>query len=164
MTELTALVLNCTLKPAPTASSSEVLGTEVLEALSAHGVTGDMVRVTDHQVKFGVNVDEGDGDGWPDIRRRMLDADILVIATPIWLGQPSSVGARVAVQIRHRAAPAAAEIIRVTADEIELALDEPVSAITPGQSVGIYDGDRMLGGGVIESARGQKSELPVLAA
>ena len=91
MTELTALVLNCTLKPAPTASSSEVLGTEVLEALSAHGVTGDMVRVTDHQVKFGVNVDEGDGDGWPDIRRRMLDADILVIATPIWLGQPSAV-------------------------------------------------------------------------
>jgi len=91
MTELTALVLNCTLKPAPTASSSEVLGTEVLEALSAHGVTGDMVRVTDHQVKFGVNVDEGDGDGWPDIRHRMLDADILVIATPIWLGQPSAV-------------------------------------------------------------------------
>jgi len=91
MTELTALVLNCTLKPAPTASSSEVLGTEVLEALSAHGVTGDMVRVTDHQVKFGVNVDEGDGDGWPDLRRRMLDADILVIATPIWLGQPSAV-------------------------------------------------------------------------
>ena len=81
-----------------------------------------------------------------------------------WLGQPSGVGARVAVQIRHRAAPAAAEIIRVTADEVELALDEPVSAITPGQSVGIYDRDRMLGGGVIESARGQKLELPVLAA
>jgi tRNA-specific 2-thiouridylase len=81
-----------------------------------------------------------------------------------WLGQPSVVGSRVSVQIRHRAAPAEAEIIRVDGDEIELALDEPVSAITPGQSVGIYDGDRMLGGGVIESARGQKTELPVLAA
>ena len=81
-----------------------------------------------------------------------------------WLGEPSPVGARVSVQIRHRATPAAAEIIRVDGAEIELALDEPVSAITPGQSVGIYDGDRMLGGGVIESARGQKTELPVLAA
>ena len=81
-----------------------------------------------------------------------------------WLGEPSAVGARVSVQIRHRAAPAAAEIIRIEGAEIELALDEPVSAITPGQSVGIYDGDRMLGGGVIESARGQKTELPVLAA
>ena len=81
-----------------------------------------------------------------------------------WLGEASPVGARVSVQIRHRATPAAAEIIRVEGAEIELALDEPVSAITPGQSVGIYDGDRMLGGGVIESARGQKTELPVLAA
>ena len=81
-----------------------------------------------------------------------------------WLGEPRTVGQRVAVQIRHRAAPAAAEIIRVEGEEIEFALDEPVSAITPGQSVGIYDGDRMLGGGVIESARGQKTELPVLAA
>lgn len=81
-----------------------------------------------------------------------------------WLGDPQPVGAHVAVQIRHRAAPAAAEIIRVDGGEIELALDQPVSAITPGQSVGIYNGDRMLGGGVIESARGQRSELPVLAA
>ena len=81
-----------------------------------------------------------------------------------WLGEPQPVGTRVSVQIRHRAAPAAAEIIRVDGAEIELALDEPVSAITPGQSVGIYDGDRMLGGGVIERARGQKLELPVLAA
>jgi tRNA-specific 2-thiouridylase len=81
-----------------------------------------------------------------------------------WLGEPRQVGQRVSVQIRHRAAPAAAEIIRVEGHEIEFALDEPVSAITPGQSVGIYDGDRMLGGGVIERARGQKTELPVLAA
>ena len=97
-------------------------------------------------------------------RREELLGRGLIARELNWLGQPSGVGARVAVQIRHRAAPAAAEIIRVTADEVELALDEPVSAITPGQSVGIYDRDRMLGGGVIESARGQKLELPVLAA
>nr|WP_297416177.1 NAD(P)H-dependent oxidoreductase [uncultured Nocardioides sp.] len=90
-TELTALVLNCSLKPAPTKSSSEKLGEQVLSALSDHGVKGEQVRVIDQQVRFGVQVDEGDGDGWPAIRRKMLDSDILVIATPIWLGQPSAV-------------------------------------------------------------------------
>ena len=91
MSELSALVLNCSLKPAPTASSSETLGQELLDALAEHDVRGEQVRVVDERVSFGVQTDEGDGDGWPSIRRRMLDSDILVIATPIWLGQPSSV-------------------------------------------------------------------------
>lgn len=91
MSTLNALVLNCTLKPTPTTSSTEKLGAEVLEALGEHDVTGEVVRVVDEQVKFGVQTDEGDGDGWPRIRQKMLDADILVLATPIWLGQPSAV-------------------------------------------------------------------------
>ena len=91
MTSLRALVLNCTLKPAPTASSTEVLGSELLEALAEHDVSGETVRVIDQQVKFGVQTDEGDGDGWPAIRSKMLESDILVIATPIWMGQPSAV-------------------------------------------------------------------------
>jgi multimeric flavodoxin WrbA len=45
----------------------------------------------DHDVRFGVSTDEGDGDGWPALRRRVLAADILVLATPIWMGQPASV-------------------------------------------------------------------------
>jgi hypothetical protein len=90
MTDLRALVLNCTLKPAPTASSSEVLGNEVLAALKQHGVEGEMVRVVDERVSFGVQLDEGDGDGWPRVREKVLAADILVVATPIWLGQPSA--------------------------------------------------------------------------
>jgi multimeric flavodoxin WrbA len=91
MSNLRALILNCTLKPAPTASSSEALGTELGEAFAEHDVTSEMVRVIDQQVKFGVQTDEGDGDGWPALRQKMLDADIFVIATPIWLGQPSAV-------------------------------------------------------------------------
>ena len=66
---------------------------------------------------------------------------------------PLAVGDRVQVQHRHRAVPVGAEIIRVEGDEIELALESPVSAITPGQSVVIYDGERMLGGGLIEAGR-----------
>jgi multimeric flavodoxin WrbA len=91
MNDLTALVLSCTLKPSPAESSSTLLGTQVLDELGKHGVTGEVVRVADHRVRFGVSTDEGDGDEWPALRAKMLAADILVIATPIWMGQPASV-------------------------------------------------------------------------
>jgi tRNA-specific 2-thiouridylase len=80
-----------------------------------------------------------------------------------WLVDAPRAGARVEVQVRHRARPVAAELLRASGDEIELALDEPVSAIAPGQSAVLYDGDRVLGGGLIERATGMRG-LPVLAA
>ncbi|HET9499135.1 MAG TPA: NAD(P)H-dependent oxidoreductase [Marmoricola sp.] len=91
MTQLRALVLTCTLKPSPASSSSEVLANEIIDALAGHDVVSEELRVVDQHVKFGVSKDEGDGDGWPPIRQKMLDADILVISTPIWMGQPASV-------------------------------------------------------------------------
>ena len=75
----------------PDESSSELLAREVLAELANHDVEGEVVRVVDHGVKFGVTTDEGDGDGWPAIRAKLMDAQILLVATPIWLGQPSSV-------------------------------------------------------------------------
>ena len=97
MSSLRTLVLACSLKPSPAPSSSELLGSQLLEALESAGrdagihVSGEVVRVVDRDVKFGVSTDEGDGDGWPAIRSKMLEADILVMATPIWMGQPASV-------------------------------------------------------------------------
>jgi multimeric flavodoxin WrbA len=91
MSDLRAVALCCTLKPSPAPSSSELLGRQVLAALAARGIEGEMVRVVDHNVRFGVSIDEGDGDGWPGIRQKLLSAHILVLATPIWMGQPSSV-------------------------------------------------------------------------
>ncbi|HWJ67699.1 MAG TPA: NAD(P)H-dependent oxidoreductase [Nocardioides sp.] len=88
---LRALVLCCTLRKSPSDSSSELLGQRLLEQLSKHGVEGEQVRVVDQPVAFGVGTDEGEGDTWPQLRRKMLDADILVLSTPIWMGQPSSV-------------------------------------------------------------------------
>jgi tRNA-specific 2-thiouridylase len=97
-------------------------------------------------------------------RREELLGRGLVAREINWLTDAPGVGSRVSVQVRHRATPAAAEVIRVDGPEVELALDEPVAAITPGQSVVFYDADRVLGGGVIEAARGQRPALPVLAA
>jgi multimeric flavodoxin WrbA len=91
MNPLRALVLVCSLKPSPADSSSHLLGTQVLDALKEHGVEGEVIRAVDHDIKFGVTTDEGDGDEWPAIRAKMLDADILVLATPIWMGHPASV-------------------------------------------------------------------------
>jgi tRNA-specific 2-thiouridylase len=73
-----------------------------------------------------------------------------------WLVDAPEVGTRVEVQVRHRAAAARADLVRSAGAEIALALDEPVSAITPGQSLVLYDGERVLGGGVIERAAGTR--------
>ena len=71
------------------------------------------------------------------------------------------VGDEMHVQIRHRARAVAGVIVRCFAGEVEVALGEPASAISPGQSCVFYAGDQVLGGGVIERGR---RELPVRAA
>ena len=92
---LTALALVCTLKPSPSESSSEVIAQQLLGELARHGVTGTTVRVVDHDVRPGVELDMGDGDAWPEIRAQIVAADILIISTPTWMGQQSSVCQRV---------------------------------------------------------------------
>ncbi len=94
-TPLRALALVCSLKPSPAPSSSDLMARQVLEELGKHGVTGSVVRVVDHDVKPGVEVDMGDGDAWPAIREQMMAADILLVATPTWVGHMSSVAQRV---------------------------------------------------------------------
>ncbi len=108
----------------------------------------------------------------PDTRSVVIGprAELLgrgVVAREInWLTNPPDVGARVGVQVRHRAAPAHAEIVHLDGEAIELALDEPVAAITPGQSLVLYDNARVLGGGIIDRAAPgpTRAALPVLAA
>ena len=92
---LRALVLNCTLKPSPQESNTGALAEVVVRALRAGGAQTEMVRVADYDVRPGVSSDEGDGDQWPELHERILAAGILVIATPTWLGRPSSIAQRV---------------------------------------------------------------------
>ena len=90
-----ATCLVCTLKRSPEPSNSEALADVVLGALRDEGVTTDVIRLADHRIDPGV-VSEAvdDGDEWPEIRKRILKAEILIVAVPTWLGQPSSVAKR----------------------------------------------------------------------
>jgi len=92
---LHALALVCTLSPSPTPSSSQLMAEQVLSALATHGVQTSLVRVVDHDVHPGVQLDMGASDAWPGIRAQVIAADILVLATPTWMGQPSSIAQRV---------------------------------------------------------------------
>jgi multimeric flavodoxin WrbA len=92
---LRALALTCTLKPSPAKSSSDLIARQLLDLFAERGVTGEVVRVVDHDVRPGVEADMGAGDEWPEIRRKIAAADILLIATPTWVGHMSSVAQRV---------------------------------------------------------------------
>jgi len=92
---LRALALTCSLKPSPEPSSTDKLAGQLLAALAKNGVTGELVRVVDHDVKPGVQLDMGEGDEWPAIREKVMAADILVFASPTWMGHMSSVAQRV---------------------------------------------------------------------
>jgi multimeric flavodoxin WrbA len=92
---LRALALVCSLKASPAPSSSDLMARQVLEELAKHGVAGEVVRVVDHDVRPGVEVDMGDGDEWPAIREQMMAAGILIVSTPTWVGHMSSVAQRV---------------------------------------------------------------------
>jgi multimeric flavodoxin WrbA len=90
-----AICLNCTLKRSPEESNTEALAAVVMDALQERGVETDSIRLADHTIEPGV-VSEAvtDADEWPAIRERILAAEILVVATPTWLGQPSSIAKR----------------------------------------------------------------------
>lgn len=92
---LKAIAFNCTLKRGAEDSSTELLLQQILDAMQPLGVAGEVLRMTDYNILPGVTSDEGEGDDWPQLRRRVLDAHIFLLGTPIWLGQPSSVCKRV---------------------------------------------------------------------
>lgn len=92
---LDVLAFNCSLKGGGAPSSTDRLLSELLAALGKEGARGEIVRAADHDIKPGVSSDEGPGDAWPALRARVLAADIVVIGSPIWLGQPSSIAKRV---------------------------------------------------------------------
>jgi multimeric flavodoxin WrbA len=89
-----AIIVNCTLKPSPEESSTERLAEVVAERLSELGVEVASMRLVDFDVRPGVATDLGDGDVWKHVHDDLLRSEILVVATPTWVGHPSSVAQR----------------------------------------------------------------------
>lgn len=94
---VTAIAINCTLKSqSDESSSTDKMINLIAKSLAKHKVSlSETIRAVDFDIKAGVKSDEGEGDAWPAIRKRILDSDILILGTPVWLGQMSSVAKRV---------------------------------------------------------------------
>ena len=92
--DLRALLVNCTLKPSPQDSHTDTLLDVVAHIFEEQSVTVDRLRFVDHDVAPGVYPDMtehgAEADAWPEIWPRVKDAHILVVGTPIWLGEKSS--------------------------------------------------------------------------
>ena len=89
---LTATAINCSLSTGGRESSTDAMLAVLTEHFDDQGVkVSKPIRISEHNVKWGVTSDEGEGDDWPQIRERILASDILIFGTPIWMGQASSV-------------------------------------------------------------------------
>lgn len=93
---LKALAINATLKRGTASSSTDAMIRTMGSAFRKHSVEiVETVRLANFDILPGVTSDEGDGDDWPGIRRKVIEADILIFGTPIWMGQMSSIAKRV---------------------------------------------------------------------
>ncbi|WGM39613.1 flavodoxin family protein [Caulobacter sp. NIBR1757] len=92
---LKAQPLNCTLKRDGDSSTDAILDLMRKDFERCGVEVAKIIRVAAHNVLPGVTSDEGKGDDWPAIRKKILAADILILGGPIWMGQPSSVAKRV---------------------------------------------------------------------
>lgn len=97
--DLSALYINCTLTRSPDPSHTQTLIDRSAAIMDANGVRVDHIRAVDHDLAPGVWPDMTQrgavADAWPGLYERVMAADILIIGTPIWLGEKSSVCTRV---------------------------------------------------------------------
>lgn len=95
---LKALFINCTLKKSPKTSNTQGLMDLSIDIMKNEGVSVETVRLADYDIAPGVQPDmtkEGiPNDDWPKISEKVFNADVLIIGTPIWLGEKSSVAQR----------------------------------------------------------------------
>jgi len=94
-TDLKALFLNCSLKRSDEPSHTQLLMDDAIAIMRAQGVEVECLRVADLDIPHGVQPDMRDHgydtDDWPAIQQKVFDANILVLGTPIWLGEKSSI-------------------------------------------------------------------------
>lgn len=96
--DLKAVYINCTLKKAPRKSHTHGLMKVSQNIMEKEGVSVDYLRLVEYDIPVGVYPDMtehgAEKDDWPSIYKRVMDADILIIGTPIWLGEKSSIATK----------------------------------------------------------------------
>ncbi|MCX2837772.1 NAD(P)H-dependent oxidoreductase [Salinimicrobium sp. MT39] len=93
---LKAIFLNCTLKKSPETSNTSAFIKQAERIFTDLEVETEEIRVIDHNIKFGNTSNEGEGDDWPQILKKIKESDIMILATPIWRGDRSAVAKLVA--------------------------------------------------------------------
>jgi multimeric flavodoxin WrbA len=93
-----ALFINCSLKNNSKLSNTQLLINKAAAIMQKEGVEVEHIFARDHNIAFGMikdGKDEGLEDDWPKIQKKIMESDILVIGTPIWLGTKSSIATQV---------------------------------------------------------------------
>lgn len=94
-TNLSAMYVNCTLKKSPETSHTDSLINVSKQIMRKEKVRIDEIRLVDFEVASGVYPDmtehNWEKDDWPMLFKRIINADILIVGTPIWLGEKSSI-------------------------------------------------------------------------
>ncbi|MDN7240691.1 flavodoxin family protein [Planococcus sp. N028] len=90
MMTLKAVLLNASLKSTDEPSHTEGFMKDVQVYYNQLGVESEIIRLADFKIAYGVQEDMGGDDEWPKIFEKVMGADILIIGTPLWLGEKSS--------------------------------------------------------------------------
>ncbi len=90
-----AVFLNCSLKKSSEQSNTEALFKKVKHHFDQEGIVTESIRIADYQIAKGISEDEGAGDEWPILFEKIKHADIVIMGTPLWLGEKSSIATNV---------------------------------------------------------------------
>lgn len=86
-----ALVLNCSLKDSTQQSNTRALINEVVKFFDENRAETEVLSMADYNIGFGITHEAvNDNDQWPEIFEKVKQADILLLGSPIWLGEQSS--------------------------------------------------------------------------
>lgn len=138
-----AVILNCTLKPSPDISNTEALAQAVADELEAQGVQTEMIRVVDKNILPGVATKMSDDDEWPAIHDKLCEAEILVVASPTWMGHPSSIAQRVLERMD-------AMISEMTAEGLPVAYSKVAGVVCTGNEDGAHHVISEISGALID--------------
>jgi multimeric flavodoxin WrbA len=138
-----ATVLSCTLKSSPAESNTEALASVLTDWLEEEGVECESFRLADLEIPPGVESDMGDGDDWPRVRESLVASEILIVATPTWLGQPSSI-AKLALERMD------AMISETDEDERPLAYNRVAGVVVTGNEDGAHHVIAEISGALID--------------